>query len=56
MVNIPLLIIGLVTVAIVFFVVGVNIKYYNKTTLKFAADNELHISEVKISYRNIFEN
>ena len=54
MFNIPFLMIGFITLVIISFVVGININYYNKPALKFSADNECHLSDVKFSYINVF--
>lgn len=48
----PELAVGFSILAIVSFIVAVNLSYYNKPSLKFSADNELHISEVTFNYRD----
>lgn len=45
------LIIGLGIVAIISFVVGINLKYYNKATLKFH-NKEIDISNVTINFKD----
>ena len=48
----PELAVGFSILAIVSFIVAVNLSYYNKPSLKFSADNELHISEVTFNFRD----
>ncbi len=48
----PELAVGFTILAITTFIVGVNLSYYNKPSLKFSADKELHISEVTFNFRD----
>lgn len=48
----PELAVGFSILAIVSFIVAINLSYYNKPSLKFSADNELHISEVTFNFRD----
>ncbi|MEE1502984.1 MAG: hypothetical protein UGF89_01905 [Acutalibacteraceae bacterium] len=48
----PELAVGFSILAIATFIVGVNLSYYNKPSLKFSDDNELHISEVAFNFRD----
>lgn len=48
----PELAVGFSILAIVSFIVAVNLSYYNKPSLKFSADNEFHISEVTFNFRD----
>lgn len=52
-VNWPVLFTGLAIVALLAFPIGVNLSWLNRPNLKFSADNELDISQVKFTYRNI---
>ena len=44
---------GLIILFAISFIVGIQIKYLNTSTLKFSADEEMNISQVNFKYENI---